>query len=45
MRAEHPSIDVRLVDDDGVEVAEEIAPARVLRQDAPAEHVGIGEQV
>ena len=43
VRAEHPPVHVRLVDDDPTQVGEEVAPALVVRQDPDVEHVGIGE--
>ena len=43
MAAEHAAIRVQLVDDDEVEVLEELGPARMVRQDARVEHVGIAQ--
>ena len=42
MRAKHAAVDVRLVEDDEREVGEQIAPRRVVREDADVQHVGIG---
>ena len=35
---------MRLIDDDIAQVAEELGPERVVRQDAGVEHVGVGQQ-
>ena len=43
VRAEHPAVDVRLVDDDHVEVVQHVAPAVVVRQDPDVEHVRVRE--
>ena len=43
MGAEHPAVDVRLVDDDVGEVREDVSPAVVVREDADVEHVRIRE--
>ena len=42
LAAEQAAIRVQLVDDDEVEAREEPAPARVVRQQARVEHVGVG---
>ena len=41
--AEHAAIGVQLVDDDVAQVLEQLRPARVVRQDARVQHVGIAE--
>ena len=43
VRAEHPAVGVRLVDDDVAQPAQERRPATVPRQDPAVEHVGVGE--
>ncbi len=43
VRAEHPAVDVRLVDHDHGEVGEQLGPRGVVGQDAEVEHVGVGE--
>ena len=43
VRAEDPAVDVRLVDDDDREVAEEVAPRRVVGEDADVQHVRVGQ--
>ena len=41
--AEHAAIRVQFVDDDEAEVLEQLRPARMVRQDARVQHVGIAE--
>ncbi len=43
MAAEHAAIGVQLVDDDELQVLEQLRPARMVRQDARVQHVGIAE--
>ena len=43
VRAEHASVDVRLVDDDVAQVLQDVAPAVVVREHADVEHVGVRE--
>ena len=43
MAAEHAAIRVQLVDHDEPQVLEELRPARMVRQDARVQHVGIAE--
>ena len=43
MTAEDAAVGVEFVDDDVAEIFEEARPARVVREDAGVEHVGIGE--
>ena len=40
---EDAAIGVQLVDDDEAQVLEQLRPARVVRQDARMQHVGIAE--
>ena len=41
--AEHAAIRVQFVDDDVAEILEELRPARMVRQDARVQHVGVAE--
>ena len=43
VRAEHASVDVRLVDDDVAQVLQDVAPPVVVREHADVEHVGVRE--
>ena len=43
MAAEHAAIGVQLVDHDVAQVLEQLRPARMVRQDAGVQHVGIAE--
>ena len=43
MAAEHAAIRVQLVDDDVAQVLEQLGPARMVRQDARVQHVGIAQ--
>ena len=43
MAAEHPAVDVRLVDDDRAEARQPLVPAVVVRADADVDHVGVAE--
>jgi hypothetical protein len=43
VRAEDPAVDVRLVDDHELQLAEEPRPRRVVGQDPEVQHVGVGE--
>ena len=43
MAAEDAAIRVQLVDDDVAQVLEQLRPARMVRQDARVQHVGIAE--
>jgi hypothetical protein len=44
VRAEDTAVGVELVDDDVAQVGEEARPARVVREDARVEHVGVGDE-
>jgi len=43
VRAEHPAVHVRLVDDDDREVGEHVRPRLVVGEDPDVQHVGVGE--
>ena len=43
VRAEHAPVGMHLVDDHEAQVAQEIRPVGVVRQDAGVQHVGVGE--
>src|SRR5690606_5950558 len=43
VRAKHAAIGVHLVEDDVLEIGEQVCPARVVRQDAGVQHIGVGD--